>query len=128
MTPAEATTQVRLDMTTPRNLAMSSIRFVVISPKGATSSAVTCEDIQRDGMGAAHFNVALSGFKGTETSNGTINQFPDIDLGKVPRQTGLLAVEGRTLPLGNGDPVAFACTSIQPQSDLLETALLLQAL
>jgi hypothetical protein len=108
---------------TARNQSIQSIRFVVVWQTSAkqigqcagqpncTGDAITCEDLKDADWSDARFNVVLSGARNASTAGG-VDVFPDFPVGNVPSSRHLLALEGRSGSLGNGDRVSFVCQPI----------------
>jgi hypothetical protein len=133
------TAAVKLNMTTPRSLSMGSIRYAVITFRAAdllpecknrpncnAAAAVTCEEVDSEGMDATRFNVAQGGARNTDTQGGTVTSFSDIPLGNVPKTGHLLVVDGHDGLMGQGNRVAHACTSVSPSADTTSVSVVLQ--
>ncbi|MEW5855441.1 MAG: hypothetical protein AB2A00_42100 [Myxococcota bacterium] len=127
---------LRLDLSMPRNVAIKSSRIAVIHPSAADmqscatgecpAAVVTCSAIQSEGMDAARFNRLQSAAKNTDTAGGA-TLFPDVSAGEVPAGKALVAVEGRSGTLGQGDVLAFGCTEFEASGSSADVALTLQA-
>ena len=132
---------VNMNMNTPRSLAMGSIRFAFVGiraanllpecenrPNCTAAAAVTCDDVNADGMDAARFNVAQAGARNASTEGGTITNFTGIGLGEVPKGTHLLVVDGHDGTMGGGNRVAHACVATNPSDNPTTVTVTLQAL
>ena len=119
-----ATTTVLLDLSTPRNVAVESIRYAVVATAGG-GQTVDCAALKSQGLDGAEFNVALGGAKNTSSQGGTLTLFPDINLGQAPSGEQLLAVDGRSGTLGAGDRLAWGCTTINPSGTTTDVSLTL---
>ncbi len=134
--PPGGSSALVLDLTTPRNVAVESIRYAVVSLKSAktagacptgncTAETVTCDAVKQDGMDAAQFNVSLGGVKNTSSQGGTLTVFNDVALGSAPTVAQLLVVDGRSGQLGAGDRLAWGCQNVSPAGTTTDLTLTL---
>ncbi|MBI5498164.1 MAG: hypothetical protein HY904_24390 [Deltaproteobacteria bacterium] len=124
--PPGGTTTLVVDLTTPRNVAVDSIRYAVVDYKAANvesacegrpncpAATATCDDIKAEGLEAPRFNVALGGVKNTPSQGGTQTVFQGITLGSAPQASQYLVIDGRSGQLGAGDRLAWACVTVTP--------------
>jgi len=115
---------ITLNLTTPRQLPLRSLRWTAVTFRstkeiascagtaGCTADAVTCETIAAEGIGGASQNVAATGTTNTDTMNGAANNFPGIQISGLTREPLLFFLEGRTETLGNGETAATLCRVI----------------